>query len=176
MSTYIIAEAGDRLVYIDKHAAHERLLFDRLRAEGYRPMSQPLLAPLTCSPGARGTELLMENSKTLEELGFEIERYGEGAVALRAVPADTDPADASALLEELAEKLRFGRGTDFREELLYSVACKAAIKAGKNSQPEELMALIKRVLSGEIKYCPHGRPVSVTVTKKELDKQFRRIV
>ncbi|MCL2343468.1 MAG: DNA mismatch repair endonuclease MutL [Firmicutes bacterium] len=176
LGTYIIVEVQDSLVLIDKHAAHERVLFDRLRAEKGPHMSQALLGPLTFSPGGAETELLLQNLETLEALGFALEPYGEGAVVLRAVPADTDPSDAVPLLEELLEKLRVGRGADFKEELLYSVACKAAIKAGKSSEMEELMELAKRVLSGEIKYCPHGRPVSVTITKKELDKQFKRIV
>ena len=176
LGTYILVESGDSLVLIDKHAAHERVLFDRLRAERGPHMSQSLLSPLPFSPGEEAAALLLQNQSLLERLGFALEPYGEGAVILRAVPADTDPGDALPLLEELTEKLRFGRGEDFQDELLYSLACKAAIKAGKRSEPGELMALAERVLSGEIKYCPHGRPVSYTLTKKELDKQFKRIV
>jgi DNA mismatch repair protein MutL len=140
-------------------------------------MSQLLLTPMVFSPGGEETELLMENSQLLEKLGFELELYGEDAVVLRAVPADIDAGEALPLLEELTEKLQEGRspGTeDVWDKLAHTVACKAAVKAGKSSEPAELLALIGRVVDGEIKYCPHGRPVAVTLTRAELDKRFGR--
>ena len=175
---YIVVEQGEELVFIDKHAAHERILFDRLKAQKRSLMSQLLLVPVTLSPGAGDTELLLENAPLLEKLGFALEAFGSDSVVLRAVPADTDSADARAMLEEILEKLKSAASPDpdaALDELLHTVACKAAIKAGKRSTPEELTALAARVLSGEVRYCPHGRPLSVSRPKKELDKLFGRL-
>lgn len=175
LDTYILVEQGEALILIDKHAAHERILFDRLQAGKLSAMRQTLLEPVTFSPGAADAELLLSHAGELMELGFEIEAYGFGSVILRAVPADIQ-GDATVLLEAICEDLRHGRGKDIRDEILHTVACKAAIKAGRGSEAEEMAALAERVLSGEIQYCPHGRPVAVTLTKRELDKQFKRIV
>ena len=179
LSTYIIVQTGEDMVLIDKHAAHERIIFDRLKTRETDIMSQNLLIPVTFSPGMEDTAMILENAALLAEFGFEIEPYGSDSIVLRSIPSDTEITDARPMLEELCEKLRLGRSVDASEakdELLYTVACKAAIKAGKNSSPEELKKIAGRVLTGEIKYCPHGRPVSVTMTKKELDKLFKRIV
>ena len=122
---------------------------------------------------------LIENNGTLlYELGFEIEPFGEDSFVIRAVPADMDSPDAAAALEEICEKLRRGKldAKSARDEILHTVACKAAIKAGWDTQPLELNKLVEEVLSGRVKYCPHGRPVAVTITRKELDKMFKRIV
>jgi DNA mismatch repair protein MutL len=177
LGTYIIVERSDGIVLIDKHAAHERIIFDRLKARQGGLMSQTLIAPAIFSPGAEDLELIFEHGELLAELGFEIEPYGENTAVIRAVPADTEE-DPVPLLEEILEKLRSGRAGDLsgaRDQILHTIACKAAIKAGKRSEPAELEALAERVLSGEVKYCPHGRPVAVTLTKKELDREFKRI-
>lgn len=177
LGVYILVEQGDQLILIDKHAAHERILFDRMRLADEPLMSQSLLAPVVYSPGGEGAELLSNNRELLEKLGFELEPYGAGAVILRAVPADLDAEQALPVLEELTEKLREGRkldAGDIRDRLADTIACKAAVKAGKSSDPSELLALAAHVLSGEIKYCPHGRPVSVVLTRAELDKRFGR--
>ena len=113
------------------------------------------------------------------ELGFEIEPFGDRALIVRAVPADMDAGDVPAAIEEICEKLRRGKCPDAqsaRDEILHTVACKAAIKAGWDTHPKELEAVVDAVISGQVRYCPHGRPVSVTLTRKELDKQFKRIV
>ncbi len=123
--------------------------------------------------------MLEEYGTLFEEFGFEIEAFGENAVILRAVPADMLPNDAVPALEEILEHLREGGTPDpksARDELLHTVACKAAIKAGWNTGAAELEKITREVLSGRVKYCPHGRPVSATVTRKELDKLFLRIV
>ncbi len=178
MKTYIIIEQGDSLIFIDKHAAHERMIFDRLKAQGHEIMSQTLLTPVPLKLTPEETELLEQNGELLNSLGFEIEPYGEGCVVLRAAPADTDAADAPAMLEEICRKLRFSRADaeGAADEILHTVACKAAIKAGWTTTDEELCQIAGRVLSGEVKYCPHGRPVSFTMTKKQLDKEFSRIL
>ncbi len=179
LKTYIIVERGDELILIDKHAAHERMIFDRLKAQTRQIMSQALLMPATVKLQAEDGELLERNGELLAELGFEIEPFGENEYIIRAVPADMTSPDAAAAVEEICEKLRRGKAPDTqsaRDEILHTVACKAAIKAGWDTQKDELEPLVEAVLSGQIKYCPHGRPVSVTLTRKELDKQFKRIV
>ncbi len=179
MKTYILVERGEELILIDKHAAHERMLFDRLRSREGALMSQTLLSPALLRLGPEEQELLEKNGELLQELGFELEPFGEGDYAVRAVPAELAPEEASAALEEIFEKLRKGTAPSaqsVRDQVLHTVACKAAIKAGWDTQGPELERLVEAVLSGQVKYCPHGRPVSVTLTKKELDKQFKRIV
>lgn len=179
LKTYIIVERGEELIFIDKHAAHERIIFDRLKARGGRMMAQSLLCPSPLRLTPEDGELLEKNGELLAALGFEIEPFGENEFIIRAVPADMAPGDAAAALEEICEKLRSGRSPEAenaRDEILHTVACKAAIKAGWDTQRQELERLVEAVLSGEVKYCPHGRPVSVVMTRKELDKQFKRIV
>ena len=179
LKTYIIVEQGESLILIDKHAAHERMIFDRLKSQDRQIMAQSLLSPVTVRPDGGDAELLEQNGELLTELGFEIEPFGQDDFIVRAVPADMDAGDVPAAIEEICEKLRRGKGPDPREardEILHTVACKAAIKAGWDNDLKELERIVQAVLSGQVKYCPHGRPVSVTLTRKELDKQFKRIV
>ena len=175
LGTYIVVETGDDLLLIDKHACHERVNFDRLKAGLGPEMSQTLLTPLTWSPGAAAAELIEQNAPLLAEAGFEVERFGDDGVIIRAVPADLAGSEIAAL-EEILDALKAGRPGDRRDEICHTIACKAAIKAGSRAGAAELEALSARVVSGEIRYCPHGRPVSVKLTRAELDKQFKRIV
>ena len=176
LHTYIICEDdADALWLIDKHAAHERINFDRLLAAKEPPMRQTLLQPIAVEPGREDAALLLENLELLEQFGFGCEDFGDGAILVREVPADLDAADTAATLEEFAQNLRSGRSLDEkREALLHTMACKAAIKGGWTSDPAELKVLVEKVQSGEVRYCPHGRPVVVKVTKYELEKLFKR--
>ena len=176
LHTYIICEDdADTLWLIDKHAAHERINFDRLLAAKEPPMRQTLLQPIAVEPGREDAALLLENLELLEQFGFGCEDFGDGAILVREVPADLDAADTAATLEEFAQNLRSGRSLDEkREALLHTMACKAAIKGGWTSDPTELKVLVEKVQSGEVRYCPHGRPVVVKVTKYELEKLFKR--
>ena len=179
LKTYILVEVGDELILIDKHAAHERMNFDRLRAQERHIPAQSLLSPVTLRPSGDDAELLEANADVLRELGFEIEPFGAADYIVRAVPSGMDEGETAAAIEEICDKLRRGKALGEQavwDELLHTVACKAAIKAGWDTQPEELEVLVGAVLSGAVKYCPHGRPVSVTVTRRELDKLFKRIV
>ena len=115
-----------------------------------------------------------ENGALLRAMGFELEAYGDEDVVIRAVPEGMDPAQTVPALEEICEKLRTGAHDLARDGILQTIACKAAVKAGWDTDPAELQVLAEKVASGEIKYCPHGRPVAVTLTKKELDRQFGR--
>ena len=176
LRTYIICESEDGCVWlIDKHAAHERINFDKLKNAQEPPMRQTLLSPIAAELSREDGALLLENLPLLERFGFACEDFGGGALLVREVPADIDAADTVSTLEEFAECLRTGRSPDEkRENLLHTMACKAAIKGGWVSDPAELRVLVDRVQSGEVKYCPHGRPVAVKLTRYELEKMFHR--
>ena len=176
LHTYIVCESEEGCVYlIDKHAAHERVNFDRLKAAQEPPMRQTLLAPIPVELSREDAAAILESLPLLEGLGFACEDFGDGTVLLRELPSDIDAADAAATLEEFAAKLRSGRSlSQRRDDLLHTMACKAAIKGGWKSDPAELRALVDRVQSGEVKYCPHGRPVAAKITKYELEKLFKR--
>ena len=178
LGTYILAEQDGQLLLIDKHAAHERMIFDRLKARGREIMSQTLLSPVIIKPTAADAELIEKNAELLSSLGFEIEPFGASELAIRALPDDIDPGEAESAVEELCEKLRRGgvNAEDARDELLHTVACKAAIKAGRRHDTAELERIAAAVAAGEVRYCPHGRPVSAQLSKRELDKFFSRIV
>ena len=179
LKTYIIVEQNDELIFIDKHAAHERMIFDALKAQKREIMAQTLLISVPLHLPADEAEIIEENAALLSELGFEIEPVGETDYMIRAVPADMDAHGAAAAVEEICEKLSRGsevKAESARDDILHTVACKAAIKAGWNTSEAELSRIAEEVLSGRVKYCPHGRPVSVTLSRRELDKMFKRIV
>ena len=178
--TYILAERGDELCLIDKHAAHERQLYEKLAANYGNVPSQMLLEPAAIDLAAEEKQALLDNIPLLENAGLEIADFGGNTVVLRAVPADVEPQNAESLLVEIANKLLKG-GHDARNEhtewVLHSISCRAAIKAGDKSSPQELLALAEKILSGEVPpFCPHGRPCVLKLTRKELEKQFGRIV
>ena len=177
-NSYIIVEQGEEAYLIDKHAAHERILFEKLKENQEAISSQALLSPIAHRLSADGAAILLENQALLEELGFEIEEFGENTVLIRQIPMDLDGSLAADSLETLAADLLNGRKEDpktVRDELLHTVACKAAIKAGWQSSEQELMKLAEQVLSREdLKHCPHGRPICVSLSKKQLEKQFKR--
>lgn len=178
--TYILAQRGDELCVIDKHAAHERQLYEKLAANYGDVPSQMLLEPAAINLAAEEKQALMDHIDLLENAGLEIADFGGNTVVLRAVPADVQPQNAEDLLVELANKLLRGGHDALNEQtewVLHSIACRAAIKAGDRSSPQELMALAEKILSGEVPpFCPHGRPCVLKLTRKELEKQFGRIV
>ncbi len=178
MDTYIIVEQGDKLLLFDKHAAHERILFERLKAHPHEIMSQLLLSPLQLTLGQEETATLLEQGDTLQRLGFTLEDFGGGTLLLRAIPADVDEKDAEACLSALAQELLSGRRLDpatVHDNLLHTIACKAAIKGGRKTDPRELAALVAELMRrDDIKYCPHGRPVCITLTRGNLERQFKR--
>lgn len=178
MDTYIIVEQGDKLLLFDKHAAHERILFEKLKAQTHEIMSQLLLSPLQLTLGQEETATLLEQGDTLQGLGFTLEDFGGGTLLLRAIPADIDEKDAEACLSALAQELLVGRRlgpATVHDNLLHTIACKAAIKGGRKTDPRELAALVAELMRrDDIKYCPHGRPVCITLTRGNLERQFKR--
>ncbi len=177
LKTYIICEDEHETVWlIDKHAAHERLRFDVLKANRQPLMAQPLLTPETVELEPESYAAVLDNLPLLQEFGFVCEDFGGGTVLIREVPADILAADAAVTLEELAQKLALGRAdpNGARDELLHTMACKSAIKAGMTTDATELAALVEKVQSGEILYCPHGRPVKYQLSKYDIEKMFKR--
>jgi DNA mismatch repair protein MutL len=177
-NSYIIVEEGDNAFLIDKHAAHERILFEKLKSNQEAISSQTLLTPIPVRLSAEAAAELLSNQPILEELGFEVDEFGENTVLLRQIPMDLSPDDAAEAAEALAADLLNGRHDSkdtVRDEILHTVACKAAIKAGWHTDETELLALVKQVMDrDELKYCPHGRPICITLSQKQLEKQFKR--
>ena len=177
LSTYIIVEQGDKILLIDKHAAHERVHFDRLKAQDYRPMAQQLLSPLVIAPPAEEGAVLLQNLPLLAEFGFAAEDFGGGAVVVRECPYDVDVGEIENALLEIAAKLLSTGTADpaaARDAILHTVACKAAVKGGQKNGTEELVKVAAAVMSGAVKYCPHGRPVAIELTRGQLERQFKR--
>ena len=177
-NSYIIVEQGEEAFLIDKHAAHERILFEKLKANQEAISAQTLLTPVSVRLSPSACAELLTNTELLAELGFEIEEFGENTILLRQIPMDLSPDHAAESIEALSADLLSGRRESkdtVRDELLHTVACKAAIKAGWKNDEQELLAVAKAVMSREdLKYCPHGRPICVTLSKKQLEKQFKR--
>ncbi len=177
--TYIITQRGQEMCLIDKHAAHERILFERLAETYGNVSSQLLLMPVTVNLSAEEKTALLENEQLLKNAGVEAEDFGGSTMVVRAVPADVEVTDVEALLCELAAKLAKGSKDALNEKtewVLHSIACRAAIKAGDRTDSRELLELAQNILDGKIPpFCPHGRPVVLKLTKKELEKQFGRI-
>lgn len=178
MDTYIIIEQGDNLFLMDKHAAHERVLFEKLKGQTHEIMSQMLLRPLTARLSRDELAVLLEHDAELSALGFTVEDAGTGDLLVRAIPCDVAEEDAAACLSQLAQNFQEGvrlSPETVHDNLLHTIACKAAIKGGRKTDPMELSALVAEVMSrDDIKYCPHGRPVCITLTRASLERQFKR--
>ena len=177
LRTYIIAEDGENMWLIDKHAAHERMNFDRLKANTEPIMGQQLLSAEAVKFSPEDYAVLLEQLPLLEQFGFEAEDFGGESLMIRAIPSEIDASQIRETLEMLAEKLRLSGTADpdaARDAMLHTMACKAAIKGGWVSDSAELRVLMEKVQSGEVRYCPHGRPVAVKLTRYELEKMFKR--
>ena len=176
-STYILCQSGNELIVIDKHAAHERLLYERLK-KNVKRSKQMLLIPATVKLSAEEKAAVMDNIDLLEEHGFEIDDFGTAGVIVRSIPMYITNEDPQALVSEIAYNLANGNKAEISEKIdwiFHSVACRSAIKAGDKAEIKQLTQLVKDIRSEKIPlYCPHGRPVIITITKKELEKQFGR--
>lgn len=176
--TYVIAQMGESLYVIDKHAAHERLLYNQLKATPHND-AQMLLEPVSVPLGREEYAAVTAELETLGAAGFEVEDFGGSTVLVRAVPLILSGCDAAAAIQEIAGGFVFGKREltmDKLDWIYHSSACRAAVKAGDSSRPEELRQLAERVLQNDdIRYCPHGRPVCFELTRRELEKQFGRV-
>lgn len=178
-TTYILAEHGEEMLVIDKHAAHERILYNSLK-DSAEPDAQMLLSPVTVTLDSDACNALLAALPILEKAGYLIEDFGGLTVLVRAVPTVLSGCDVTAVIEEIAGGLASGKRdvlTAKEDWIYHSIACRAAIKAGDMTTPQEWQMLAEKVLSDPaVRYCPHGRPVCFVMTKKELEKQFGRIV
>ena len=175
--TYVIVEQGDTAYLIDKHAAHERMNFDRMRAADWKPMSQLLLTPQMLHLAPEECGVLLEQMGLLEQFGFAVEPFGGDEVLVREAPNDLSADQIEPALEEIASKLLLTGTADpaaVRDEVLHTMACKAAIKGGWKNDRAELEVVARAVMSGQVKYCPHGRPVAIELSRQQLEKQFKR--
>ena len=176
-TTYILAEYGDSVVFIDKHAAHERILFEKIKQSEHD--SQMLLEPITVPLAKEEYAAILDNLDLIIRTGFDVEDFGASSVIVRAVPTVLVGEDIKNLVYEMAGGFTDNKNSVEIEKLdwlYHNIACRAAIKAGSRSNPAEMAALAERIIRhDDIKYCPHGRPVAFILTKKELEKQFGRL-
>ncbi len=178
-STYLLAEMDGALYVIDKHAAHERLIYNQLVSAEHAD-AQQLLAPLSVTLSGDEYTALMMHTDELAQVGFEVEEFGGREVLIRAIPMLLSGCDIVQVIREIAGGFADGARTvrsSAIDWIYHSTACRAAVKAGDESRPAELAAFAERVLyHDDIRTCPHGRPVCFTLTKQEIEKQFGRIV
>ncbi|MEE3311279.1 MAG: DNA mismatch repair endonuclease MutL, partial [Acutalibacteraceae bacterium] len=176
--TYILVELEGKMLMVDKHAAHERILYDRLIANKEPVQSQMLLMPVTVSLSKEEYSAVLEQADLLKEAGFEVSDFGPGLIAVREVPVMLENEDVTVLLSEIAGKLLDKCDpTPAKLDWMYkNMACRAAVKAGDDTPPAEQEKFIEYVLSHrEVRYCPHGRPILIEMTRPELEKTFGRI-
>ena len=179
-STYIIAEKNNKeIILIDKHAAHERIIYEKLKSERTADNRQILLSPVAVSLGKPEYDAAINNLNMFADCGFEVEDFGNSTVIVRCSPQYIPAAEISACITEMADYIAQGKNDIFSEKMEWfycNVACRSAIKAGNKSTPEELIGIVKHLEEHpEIKYCPHGRPICIVLTKGEIEKQFGRV-
>ena len=179
MNTYIIVETDDnKIVLIDKHAAHERILFEKLKQEKGRGDAQMLLVPVTVTLEKSEYNVALEHLDMFSEVGFEVENFGNGTIIVRSAPSYLRNDDISDTVVEICGHIADNRKeiiSEHMEWIYHNIACRSAIKAGNKSTPKELIEIANRVFSDDkIRYCPHGRPVCIEISKYEIEKQFGR--
>ncbi len=180
--TYIIIEVGDEMRMIDQHAAHERLNYEELKTQlsQRKVYSQPMIVPLVLDLSSNEKAVYLQNCEFLKTLGFETEDFGNNSVIIRAIPTNTLYDDIEDLFIELLSQLEEYKKeimTKKHERLLYTIACKAAVKANHKLSEDEQRDLVNKIFTLEnINTCPHGRPIVISMSKKEIEKQFKRIV
>lgn len=177
---YIIAEVDNEIIFVDKHAAHERILFERLKAGQQQLQCQMTLVPVDVMLSNDEFDALVQNKETAFKLGFSFTERRGTSVSVNGIPSILDGCDISDLVIELAHNFSVNKNNPMPvilDDMYHTFACKAAIKANDNNSLKELSSIVKTLLEDErIRYCPHGRPVMFKISKYELEKQFRRIV
>ncbi|MCI6825549.1 MAG: DNA mismatch repair endonuclease MutL [Ruminococcus bromii] len=178
--TYIIAEKNkNEVVFIDKHAAHERMIYEQLKAEKAASFSQILLQPVTVTLGKAEYDAAINNLEMFKNCAFDVEDFGNSSVIVRSAPQYLDASEITDSIVEMSDYIAQGKNDIFTEKMdwfYHNVACRTAIKAGDRSTPEELIDIVKRLEDNpNIKYCPHGRPICFVMKKSELEKQFGRV-
>ncbi|MGI5988888.1 MAG: DNA mismatch repair endonuclease MutL [Lachnospiraceae bacterium] len=176
--TYWLIEHGDEIFFMDQHAAHEKVMFERLmRQYRARKIDSQMILPVVIETDAAEEETLRENMDAFRALGYEIEEFGEGTYRLTGIPAGLPDVDYKALFLDLLDNLGTGGGTELITEKIASMSCKAAVKGNSHLSFEEADALVQELMKAENPYnCPHGRPTLIRMTRYEFDRKFRRIV
>lgn len=177
-STYIILERGDELVFIDKHAAHERILYEKLKAGNSEQFTQMLIEPVTVSLDKNEYSAVLDSIDVYAKAGFELEDFGSGTVLVRGAPMILSGDDIAGAVMEMAGYLQSNKTdvtTDKVEWLYHNIACRAAIKGGDKTSNEELAALVRQTEKEDVRYCPHGRPVKFVLKRKDMERHFGRI-
>lgn len=176
-STYIIIEIENKLMLVDKHALHERIIYEKLKGES-NTYSQMLLMPVTVTLQKDEYNAVLDNLEIFRKASFEVEDFGNGNLLVRSCPQFLDSADIESSVAEMASYLMQNKldiSTEKMDWIYHNVACRAAIKAGNKSKTPELIDLVKQMFSNpQLKTCPHGRPVCIELTKNEIEKQFGR--
>ncbi len=181
-NSYIIAEKGDEMMIVDQHAAHERLKYEELKADiaAKQAVSQMLIEPVIVNLTGNEMSAYRDNKQLFEDIGFDAEEFGDDAVIIRSVPGEVGLGEVEPLVLELVaqgEELRKELITEKQQRLLYTIACKSAVKANMSMSKMEMESLVRNVLRlKNINTCPHGRPIIITMSKKEMEKEFKRIV
>ena len=178
--TYIILEYdAQTLMFIDKHAAHERLLYEKLKRREEAAMAQTLLVPVTVTMDKNEYTAVLQNLSVFEQAGFDVEDFGSGTVLVRSAPLNLNGADIKDSVLEMAgylEENKTDATTEHMDWLYHNIACRAAIKGGNASKKEELIALAEELEANpDVRYCPHGRPIYVMLKKQTLEKEFGRV-
>ncbi len=179
-NTYIIAEKNNKeILLVDKHAAHERMIYEKLKAEKAGSFSQMLLQPVTVMLDKSEYIAAINNLNVFNECAFDVEDFGNSTVIVRSIPQYLDVADVNDCIVEMAEHMSSGKNDVYSEKMdwfYHNVACRSAIKAGNKSTVQELVDIIKKLEENpQLKYCPHGRPICIVMTKNEIEKQFGRV-
>ena len=178
-NTYIVAEADNNMILIDKHAAHERLIYERLKAENKGVDRQLLLSPVVINLSKENHAVICESTDIFAKAGFMLEDFGSFSVAIREIPVVVKESDIESIVIEIADSIVKHKAADsfeYLDRLYHSIACRSAIKANDHSFLTELEALVEKLIANpDVKYCPHGRPIYISMSKRELEKQFGRI-
>lgn len=178
-STYIIIEKNNELVFVDKHALHERIIYERLKRDQGKKFAQYLIEPVTVMLSKAQYLGILENKELMLESGFDIDDFGGGTVLVRSAPSFIDAPDIASTVEEMASHILENKkdiSGEYTDWLYHNIACRSAVKGGDLSSPEELMELYRQMgESDSYMYCPHGRPTSIVLSRREIEKQFGRV-
>ena len=177
-NTYILVQTKKELLFLDKHAAHERIIFNSLKKQDRQIYSQMLMTPVTVTLSAKDYNAVLSNLETFRKSGYCVDDFGEGTVRVTECPTELSDGDVAEIVAEIADKLAKNASDPEPEKLdwlYHSTACRAAIKAGDNISHLEMEDLVKKVLADDdVRYCPHGRPVMFSMSEYEIKKLFGR--
>ena len=176
---YIIVESENQMILIDKHAAHERLIFEKIKKNAHIDASQSLIKPAVVNLEKEKYSMIINNLGLLSEAGIEAENFGEGSIIIRSIPMYMAVNETEDLVTEIADYI-FENKKDLNPKKLdwiyHNIACRAAVKAGKSCSTDEIKNLVDELSKdAQVNHCPHGRPIYVTLDKKFIEKQFGRI-